>query len=115
MASCLKCILYTSLNAHFFAVRKDNLFKFLVIVHISLVFLSVQKTLLIFIAIRSLLSDLGPYVLVVKDKDGITTTCSIIVMYQTNIELIVPLWIRLVTDVTISASVSNQFITLFVQ
>ena len=53
----------TSLNAHIFAVRKDNLFKFSVIVHISLVFLFFAKIpLLTFIAIRSPLSDLCPYV-----------------------------------------------------
>ena len=38
----LKHIVYISLNAHIFAICKDNLFKFSVIVHNSLVFHSVK-------------------------------------------------------------------------
>ena len=37
---CLKCIVYTSLNAHIFAFSKDNFFKFSVFVHNILIFLS---------------------------------------------------------------------------
>ena len=52
-----KLNVYTSLNAHIFGICKYNLFKF------SVVGLSfcVKILLLTFIAIRSLLSDLGPY------------------------------------------------------
>ena len=58
MTSCLKCIVYTSLNAHFYAICKDNLFKFSVI---GLSF-CIKILLLTFIAIKSLLSDLCPFV-----------------------------------------------------
>ena len=59
MTSCLEHIVYISLNEHIFAICKDNLFKFSVIVHNSLVFHSVKIShFLLFL--RSLLSDLGP-------------------------------------------------------